>query len=140
MALKTFEASNHVGGVAVAAEEERVANLLKMLTRLVQQRKEKFAEQGLGTYAAYVEAGFRDLPQVLLVIDNYAAFREYYGSYDETILFLSREGQGVGLSLIITATQTNALNYKTLSNYGTRIAYSCNDSGEYMNLFDRCKD
>ena len=139
MALKTFEASNHVGGVAVAAEEERVANLLKMLTRLVQQRKEKFAEQGLGTYAAYVEAGFRDLPQVLLVIDNYAAFREYYGSYDETILFLSREGQGVGLSLIITATQTNALNYKTLSNYGTRIAYSCNDSGEYMNLFDRCK-
>ena len=63
-----------------------------------------------------------------------------HSSYDDSILFLSREGQGVGLSLIMTtATQTNALNYKTLSNYGTRIAYSCNDSGEYMNLFDRCK-
>lgn len=139
MALKSFESANHVGGVVLANEEERMANLFKMMSNLIQQRKEKFAEKGLGTYSAYVEAGFRDIPQVLLIIDNLAAFKEYYSIYDDRILMLSREGQSVGVNMIVTATQTNTLNYKTLSNYGSRIAFTCNDSGEYTNLFDRCR-
>lgn len=139
MALKSFENANHVGGVVLANEEERMSNLFKMMTNLIQKRKEKFAEKGLGTFSAYVEAGFRDVPQVLLIIDNLAAFKEYYSIYDDRILMLSREGQSVGVNMIVTATQTNTLNYKTLSNYGNRIAFTCNDSGEYTNLFDRCR-
>ncbi len=139
MALKSFEGANHVGGVVLANEEERMSNLFKMMVNLIQQRKEKFAEKGLGTYSAYVEAGFRDVPQVLLIIDNLAAFKEYYSIYDDRILMLSREGQSVGINMIVTATQTNTLNYKTLSNYGNRVAFTCNDTGEYTNLFDRCR-
>lgn len=139
MALKSFESSNHVGGVVLANEEERMSNLFKMMANLIQQRKEIFSAKGLGTYSAYVEAGFRNVPQVLLIIDNLAAFKEYYSIYDDLILMLSREGQSVGVNMIVTATQTNTLNYKTLSNYGNRIAFTCNDSGEYTNLFDRCR-
>lgn len=139
MALKSFEGANHIGGVVLANEEERMSNLFKMMSNLIQQRKAKFAEMGLGTYSAYVEAGLRDVPQVLLIIDNLAAFKEYYSIYDDRILMLSREGQSVGVNMIVTATQTNTLNYRTLSNYGNRIAFTCNDSGEYTNLFDRCR-
>lgn len=139
MALKSFESSNHVGGVVLANEEERMSNLFKMMANLIQQRKEIFSAKGLGTYSAYIEAGFRNVPQVLLIIDNLAAFKEYYNIYDDLILMLSREGQSMGVNMIVTATQTNTLNYKTLSNYGNRIAFTCNDSGEYTNLFDRCR-
>lgn len=55
MALKSFEGANHVGGVVLANEEERMSNLFKMMVNLIQQRKEKFAEKGLGTYSAYVK-------------------------------------------------------------------------------------
>lgn len=58
MALKSFESSNHVGGVVLANEEERMSNLFKMMANLIQQRKEIFSAKGLGTYSAYVEAGF----------------------------------------------------------------------------------
>lgn len=139
MSLKAFEESNHVGGVVLSSEEERVSNLFKMLNSLINSRKQLFSAKGLGTYSAYVEAGFRDVPQVLFVIDNIAAFREYYGGYDDYILSLSREGQSLGINMIVTATQTNALNYRVLSNFGNRIALNCNDSGEYTNLFDRCR-
>lgn len=139
MSLKSFEGSSHVGGVVLNSEEERISNLFKMLKGFIETRKQIFAAKGLGTYAAYVEAGFRDVPQVIFIIDNIAAFREYYGDYDDYILSLSREGQSLGINMIVTATQTNALNYRALSNYGNRIAFTCNDSGEYTNIFDRCR-
>lgn len=139
MTLKVIEESNIVGGVTFAAEEDRVVNLFKLLFRIVAERKKIFSEKGLGTHKAYKEAGYTDMPQIVLMIDNIAAFREYYDNLSDDFLALSREGTSVGVSIIATANQTNAMNYRALSNYGTRISYVCNDSAEYMNLFDRCR-
>jgi len=139
MTLKSFETSNIVGGVALTAEEEKVINLFKMLFRTMEERKKVFSEKGLGTHRAYLEAGYTDMPQIILMIDNMAAFKEYYERLSDDFLALSRESNSLGISIVATATQTNAMNYKALSNYGTRIAFVCNDSNEYMNLFDRCR-
>lgn len=139
MTLKAFESSNIVGGVAITSEEDKITNLFKLLFRIIDERKSLLAEKGLGTHHAYVEAGFTDMPQIVLIIDNLAAFKEYYDNLSDDFLSLSREGTSLGISIIATATQTNAMNYKALANYGTRIALVCNDSNEYMNLFDRCR-
>lgn len=139
MALKSFENSNMVGGVAITSEEDKVINLFKLLFRIMDERKKTFSAKGLGTHKAYVEAGFTGTPQILLMIDNLAAFREYYDNLSDDFLALSREGNSLGISVIAAASQTNAMNYRALSNYGTRISFVCNDSGEYMNLFDRCR-
>ena len=139
MTLKAFEGSNIVGGVALTAEEDKITNLFKLLFRIMEERKEALAGKGLGTHRAYVEAGYSDMPQIILLIDNLAAFKEYYDNLSDDFLALSREGNSLGISIIATATQTNAMNYKALSNYGTRISFVCNDTNEYMNLFDRCR-
>ena len=139
MTLKSFEKSNIVGGVALTSEEEKVTNLFKLMFRWMNERKKIFSEKGLGTHRAYVEAGYTDLPQIVLMIDNLASFKEYYDNLSEDFLLLSREGNSLGISIVATATQTNAMNYKALSNYGTRISFVCNDTNEYMNLFDRCR-
>ncbi|WP_443661497.1 type VII secretion protein EssC [Clostridium sp.] len=139
MAMKVFENSNHIGGIVLPAEEERISNLFRMLHNEIDIRKTFFSNNSVGTFEAYKEAGFKNLPQILLIIDNISAFREYYPLYDDELLNLSREGQSVGINIITTATQTNAMGYKTLANFGTRIAYTCNDKGEYSNIFDRCR-
>lgn len=139
MTLKVFENSSLVGGVALANEEDKISNLFKLLFRIMDERKKVLSEKGLGTHKAYIEAGYTDMPQLVLLIDNLAAFREYYDNLSDDFLSLSREGNSLGLSIIATATQTNAMNYKALANYGTRISLVCNDSNEYMNLFDRCR-
>ncbi|BCN32353.1 type VII secretion protein EssC [Anaeromicropila herbilytica] len=139
MALKVFESSNHVGGVTLVTEEEKVINLFKMLTQTVERRKEIFSEKGLGTYKAYIEAGYNDLPYIILVIDNIAVFKEYYSDLDDVFLKLSREGQSVGISIIVTSTLSNAISYKVMPNFSSKIALNCNDKGEYSNLFSRCK-
>jgi len=139
MTLKAFENSKLVGGVAIAAEEEKVVNLFKLLFRVMEERKKVFAEKGLGTHKAYLEAGYTDMPQIVLMIDNLAAFKEYYERLSDDFLALSREATSLGLSIVATANQTNAMNYKALANYATRIALVCNDTNEYMNIFDRCR-
>ena len=139
MSMKVFEESGIVGGVVLPTEEERINNLFKMLNDEIGKRKNIFAQNLVGTYAAYTEAGFTDLPQIFLIIDNVTAFREYYPECDSDLLVISRDGQGVGINIIATATQTNAISYKVLANFGTRIALTCNDKGEYSNLFDRCR-
>lgn len=137
--LQNFEKAKHVGGIANVQEEEKIRNLFRMLSEMIQKRISKFMELNIGTYRAYVEAGMRDMPQVVLIIDNIPAFREYYEQFDDALQTLAREGLGAGISIIVTGTASNNLNYRTAVNFGTKIALNCNDQAEYSNLFGvRC--
>ncbi|MBU5337334.1 type VII secretion protein EssC [Intestinibacter bartlettii] len=137
MALRIFENSKIVGGVTINSEEDRINNLFRMLKNEIEKRKQVFLQRMVGTYSNYIESGFRDMSQIILIIDNVTAFREYYPSYDSEILMLSREGQSVGINLIVTGMQTNSLNNRMLSNYSTKISLHCNDKSEYSNLLGR---
>ncbi len=139
LTLRLFEASAHVGGVVLASEEEKGRNLFKLLDEEVIRRKKLLADRGVGTFAAYLEAGYGDLPLLLVLIDNVAAFKEYFPRQADELGRLSREAQGVGLSFVVTAASASVLPYRTQANFGCRLAFRCNDAGEYGSLFGRCK-
>ncbi|MEG2929787.1 MAG: type VII secretion protein EssC [Oscillospiraceae bacterium] len=140
MVLKIFEDSYHVGGVVLSNEEEKCKNLFKLLNTIVLQRKKILSAKGVGNYAAYFDAGYNDLPMVVVVIDNMAAFKEYFPDQAEEINILTREAQGVGISFIVTAASSNALNYRIQSNFGKKFVLNCNDENEYSNMFGHCKE
>lgn len=139
MALKIFEEAKQVGGVVLGSEEEKLVNLFKMLQGFIEERKEIFSKKGLGTFSAYIEAGFKDVPQILVILDNVAVFREQYADYFDILLSLSRNGISVGINLIVTGTQANSFGFKALANYGTRLVLFCTEKAEYANLFGRCR-
>lgn len=140
MYLKNFEKLHHVGGVVTLSEGEKFKNLFKLLTAEVQARKAKFLECGLSSYSAYKEAGYNDLPHIFFVIDNFSAFKEMYADmYEDQFVYLTREGISCGISVIITNAATAGLGYRYMSNFACRLAFKCNDAGEYANLFERCR-
>lgn len=139
MVLKIFEDSVHVGGVVLSNEDEKCKNLFKLLNGLVVQRKKVLSGKGVGNYAAYLEAGYTDMPMVVVAIDNMAAFKEYFPDQAEDIDSLTREAQGVGISFVVTAATSNALNYRTQANFGRKFVLNCNDTNEYSNIFGHCK-
>lgn len=136
MALKVFEGMPHVGGVVVLAEEDRVKNLFKMISIMISDRKSQLMASGVGTHRAYLEAGKRDMPQVMLVIDNVAAFREYYEQYDDALQMLAREGISVGITMMVTGIASNNLTYRTGSNFGERLCFTVNDVSEYGSMMN----
>lgn len=140
MVLKNFDKLNHVGGVVCPSEDEKLKNLFKLLHAEIEERKEKLMSLGVSSFTAYKESGEKDLPLIVLIIDNLTALKELYFQDDDELLNLCREGLTVGVSIIIANAQTAGIGYKYLSNFSARMALFCNDSNEYGSLFDHCSE
>ena len=138
MILKNFEKLNHVGGVVTPSDDEKLKNLFKLIHSEIESRKERLMSVGVSSFAAYKEAGYTDMPLMVLLIDNLTALKELYFQEDDLLLPLCREGLTVGLSVVIANAQTAGIGYKYLSNFSARVAMFCNDNNEYNSLLSRC--
>jgi S-DNA-T family DNA segregation ATPase FtsK/SpoIIIE len=136
---KTFEQSGIIGGICYREEEERMGNLLNMLSNEFENRGRKFAQASVGNYRSYLASGYNDLPHILVILDNAVAFKEFCTEIYEELIAMSREGLGLGVYFIVTSTQYSVLSPKIMIGFGTRLALNCNDTSEYSNLFDRCR-
>lgn len=137
--MKIYEGLNHVGGVLTDADDEKLKNFFKMIREEIADRKETFSQLGIGSYETYLEqTPSPDKPQIVIMIDNLAAFKELFQEYEDAMLNICREGLALGVTVIATAKQMMGLSYKYLSNFATRLAFNCTESSEYNNIFDRC--
>lgn len=139
MILTNFESLLHIGGIAIPSQEEKVRNLFKMLLGELSDRKSKMLKAGVSSFAAYLDTGKNDLPQIVLILNNFTAFREIFEVESEVLLKLCREGSAAGICFIIANPTTSGLGYKYMANFAHRIAFFCHDSNEYSTLFDYCR-
>lgn len=139
MVLKNLERLNHVGGVVVPSDDERIKNLFKYLYEQVEYRRNKLLEVGVSSFTAYKEAGYSDLPQIVIMVDNLTALKEIYFERSDDLLPLTREGLSVGISFIVANSGTSGVGYRYLANFANKIALFCNDNSEYSNLYGRTK-
>ena len=140
MFLKNYENLPHVGGVVTPPEDEKIKNLIKLIQKEMIIRRDKFLDAGVSSYTAYLEAGKKDLPQIVLMIDNFTALKELYFEEDDELLAICRDCVSLGISLVVTNSTTNGIGYKYLSNFSCKIAFFNNDSNEYSTLFDHCRE
>ena len=139
MVLKNFEKLAHVGGVVVPNDDEKLKNLFKLLNEEIVSRKEKLLTAGVSNFIAYKEAGYSDLSQIVLLVDNLTSLKELYFNEEDLLLPICRDGLSVGISVIISNSQTAGIGFKYFSNINQRIAFYCNDPTEYQSLFSHCK-
>ena len=138
--LRKYADLNHVGGVVTSTEDEKLKHLMQLLGHEFSVRKEKFAKAGVSSLAAYRELGGTDVPHIVVIIDNFIALKELYFQEDTDLIQLCRDGLSVGITVIAANSQTKGLSYKYLSYFDARIAFYNNDSSEYGNLFDHCRE
>lgn len=138
--LRKYADLNHVGGVVTSTEDEKLKHLMQLFENEFASRKEKFAKAGVSSLAAYRELGGTDIPHIVVIIDNFTALKELYFQEDAELIRLCRDGLSVGITVIAANSQTKGLGYKYLSYFDSRIALYNNDSTEYGNLFDHCRE
>lgn len=134
--LKVFDGAPHVGGVVLASEEEKTANLMKMLHREIESRKTLFSQSG-GDLQSYCRHSGTMLPNIVVVINNYSGFAEQYEDLQDSFAVLSREGIKYGVYFVITASSTNAVRYKVTQNFKTVLTMQLNDAAEYSTVVGR---
>ena len=134
--LKNFESLPQVGGVVTLQETEKITNLFRLLKEQIEQRRQKFMSLGVSTYSAYRESGAREFPQILILVDDRAAVRNYFPLDNDPMLAICKEGLTLGISVVATATMpVGGMSY--LPTFANRIAFYNNDVTVYNTLLGR---
>ena len=134
MILRNFDEMAHVGGVVCSMEDEKLKNLFKLLNEELESRKQRLMEIGVSSFASYKVAGYKDIPQIVLLVDNYTALKELYFQDDDMLLPILRDGLSMGISVVLANAQTSGISFKYMSNFSREMALFCNDSGEYASV------
>lgn len=128
--LKVFEKAPQVGGVIVSSDSEKTINFFKMLHKEVEHRKNLFSEYG-GDYAGYCKNSGKKVPNIVVLINNYAGFAEQYEDLIESFALLTRDGVKYGIYFVVTASNTNAIRYVIAQNFKMTMCMQLNDATDY---------
>ena len=131
--LKAFSKAPQVGDVVLSSEEEKVANLFKMLTGSLEERKKLFVDYN-GDYNFYCNHSGKTLPTIVTIINNYDSYYELYEDYDEQLSTLTREGAKYGLIFVFTSNNVNSIRYRLKQNFKQNLVLQFNDPSDYSSI------
>lgn len=99
--LGAFEGLAHVGGVIYENDSEKLSRFFNMVNEIMAERK--VILQG-GNYEQYIQSNGVVLPAIVIVIDQFANFREKTGGiYEDILIQISRNGAGYGIYLFMSS-------------------------------------
>ncbi len=128
----------HVGAVVTSEEEERVLRALRKVNDIIDQRQVLFSEAKVNSLDSYNLAHpEKALPAVLVVIDNFAEFKEYYDGLMGPLISLVRESRAYGVYFLISADTPGSLSGKLYNLINERFTLKLSDVGEYAEVVGR---
>lgn len=130
----------HVGAVITADEDERVERLLRRLDTVLERRKKRLGELGISNlwnYNANPKYVDEKLPAIVLLIDNFAEFKDSFEHLLPQLISIARESRAFGIHMLISAELPNALSNKLYSLLTERFALKLSDPTEYSGIVGR---
>ncbi|MGB8213735.1 MAG: FtsK/SpoIIIE domain-containing protein [Anaerolineales bacterium] len=128
----------HVGAVVTSEEEERVLRALRKINDIIDQRQVLFSEARANSLDSYNLAHpDKTLPAILVVIDNFAEFKEYYESLMAPLISLVRESRAYGVHFLFSADTPNSLTGKLYNLFTERFTLKLSDPSEYADIVGR---
>jgi S-DNA-T family DNA segregation ATPase FtsK/SpoIIIE len=131
----------HVGAVVTRTEPDRVERLLARLTREVKHRQTTLIERGL-THATEQRNQPGDegrWPYLVLLLDGWEGFLDAFhdhkdGVIEQQLLGLLRDGNSVGITIVMTGDRSLAATSRVASLFEDRFALRFNDRDDYTLL------
>ncbi len=132
-----FRQFPHVGGIANDNEEIKIEKLIQLLERKLVERKEKFSDIGVGSCQAYRQATGEKIPDIVLILDNFAPVLQLYPDMDSFFIRLTREGGNYGIYFLVSANNPMALGFKVNQNIKMAVALNMSDKSDYQGIVGR---
>ena len=133
--FKLFKNLPHCGGVVYEDETEAAERLIRLIIDTINERKRLFEKEEIGSYKEYIK--LHTLPLIALAIDNFGAFLELYGGYEEIMIKLLHDSVRYGIQIILTVNNTSEIKYKMRSYVLDSIVLRMAEKGEYSEFVGR---
>jgi S-DNA-T family DNA segregation ATPase FtsK/SpoIIIE len=128
----------HVACSIYPSEDDRVSALLRRLSDELEQRKALLSQARAEDLAIFnAQYPDRALPAILVMIDNFAEFRENYENLLPELTAIVRDARANGIHFIVTTQQVGALPSKLYNMFAMRLAFKLTDSTEYSLIVGR---
>lgn len=126
----------HVGGVIFAGEEQKLHSLIGILRSIVDERKQLFSINNCGTFVNYRKTSNKPIPAILVLIDNYASFRENNTDFADELTEIISVGKTLGIFFVITGNTRNSIYYKVIDHISTFFTLRMNDPNSYLDILN----
>lgn len=136
-ALVPLNALPHTADYIAVDDSERLGKFLRLINKEVATRKKLFADRMVQNFLVYNQSSEDKLKAIVIVLDNYDVVKEAGEEVDETLTRLSRDGVGLGIYLIVTATKSSGLKYAAQNNYKIKIAGYLFDAADVASIVGR---
>ncbi|NQX11499.1 type VII secretion protein EssC [Microbacteriaceae bacterium VKM Ac-2855] len=130
----------NVADLATLEEAEKLGKMLDGVASLLAARKQEFKQAGVANLAQFAAKTRQMLPVVLNVLDGYdnlTANDRRKDQIDNLLLQVLREGAGLGVYLIMSASRVGGVRMNMLSNISTKLCLYLNDEGELAQIMGR---
>lgn len=131
--MTAFAQSPHVGDVILSYETEKVDNLFKLMLGKLNTRKKLLSKFGGDMYQYNLQAKNPE-PNLVVVINNFAAFSELFEDRLGDINYLTREGTKYGIYFILTCTGVNNVKFSLLQNFKHLYCLQMNNTDDYSTV------
>ena len=132
-ALRMFNDYPIVGDVLTSADEDKIKNLYKMLNSIIEERKLLFADYN-GEYYTYCKNSGKNVPNIVVVINNYESYQETYPELDDELIILTRECNRYGIYFVITVNTPNGVRFKLKQNFALTYVLQQNNEDDYTTI------
>lgn len=124
----------HTGGVVFADDESKLSELAFVLHDIIDERKRIFADNNCGTFSDYRAICKKPLPAILVLIDNFASFRDKYMDISDSFIDIISAGKTFGVYFVITGSTRNSIYYKVTEHIATYFTLKMNDPSNYLDI------
>lgn len=131
--LIAFSDAPHIGDVILSYETEKVNNLFKLMLGKLDTRKKLISQFG-GDMLQYNTQTENPEPNLVVVINNYAAFTELFEDKLAEINYLTREGTKYGIYFVLTCTGVNNVKFSLLQNFKSLYCLQLNNMDDYSTV------
>ncbi|WP_433943231.1 type VII secretion protein EssC [Paenibacillus sp. SN-8-1] len=129
--MKEFASLPHIGNVILPEDHDRMSRLFRYLLLTSNERRQRFVQAGVKTAAEYRRSVDPNLPEIVVVIDDYYLFKGSFPAENDKLDFILREGAAAGIRVIISANRVGDIIEKVRSSIPRSIAFQIADPGDY---------
>lgn len=120
----------HTGDYFLSDEQRKIEKFFAMITKEIEKRKELFQEYEVSHINLYNTIAPHKLPIIYIIVDNYDLIRDEMLDLENEFVQLSRDGQSLGLFIILTASRNGAVRHAMQGNLKTKIVHYLVDTAE----------
>lgn len=136
-ALIPLNALPHTADYMLYDDAEKLEKFMRIIQDEISARKKRFAEKMVQNFSVYNQTSDEHLKALVIIVDNFDVVRELGPDAENFFTRVSRDGAGLGIYLIITATRVSGVKYSIVNNFKIKICGFTFDQSESSALVGR---